>query len=360
MVSRSGHPICDPGEATNTPPKPLSTHFFIGPGRYDIDDLSSYVMTYPAPNNAPSFMWYTGEMWTEGSLVRNKMHAHSNSFHRAFFVAGTPQQLGLDRPQFRLQPMFQPLLISDTGYDKDEDLIDALLARAKDQRLPVVCSSQAQSEMVAGVLYDRAPLTSCSPWQFKKGEVFTVLTFARPAEKKEGTSPAHTHWFMWYDDHLSQNSRYSYGVYSQCGPGSRSRSPVAADFVCRSTEQVRDDSGNTPARPKLVQETKPVEPVPEEMQVQESEEGARQDCSTTLVVVVTTFVNTAIALVCYHFGGWALRRGECIAPHDDRVVAYQGIRGQPAPVDNLEAPTNPSENDLMGSCLTSCRWRAGL
>jgi len=102
---------------------PLSSRFFIGPGDYDPENLLSYVNTFSAPNDEPSFLWYTGKMWTDGTLVRNKLHAHSSSFYKAFFIAATPEELGLDeKPYIMIDGPSIPNRLSDMGFSNDEVL----------------------------------------------------------------------------------------------------------------------------------------------------------------------------------------------------------------------------------------------
>ncbi|KAH8047909.1 hypothetical protein JL721_12069 [Aureococcus anophagefferens] len=72
----------------------------MAPGESIPSDQLSRVGTFPTPTDRPTFIWYTGHMWADGELVRNKLHAHNMVFESSQFYAATPGDLGLEKEKF--------------------------------------------------------------------------------------------------------------------------------------------------------------------------------------------------------------------------------------------------------------------
>lgn len=213
--------------------KQISMHFIAGPGAFNMYDQSSYVLTFKTPTKEPTFYWYTGEMWTDGSLVRNKLHGHNSIFHSAYWINAAPHELGLDDPKFMPKLAFVPQFVSELGYESIDSLAIWLLDHLKlpanmNKKEPsrVICSGFVQGEKVDGFYFDRRAPCECSEWEFKKGEPFTVLAFSYHDGSPFGpfmpdtipeTVPSHIHWMMQYINHNTGTSKFGMSGYSQTG-----------------------------------------------------------------------------------------------------------------------------------------------
>ena len=84
--------------ARSAPPRPLSyavlveDHLSLVPSHQ-----STYENYYWVPTDGKHVHWYEGEMPSSGQLVRMKHHAHMSLLRRAYFVAGTAEELGLHK-----------------------------------------------------------------------------------------------------------------------------------------------------------------------------------------------------------------------------------------------------------------------
>merc|ERR1712232_604683 len=86
--------------------RPLSFHYMWSPGRLDISDQSTMVNTFKAPTDRSTFIWYTGKMHFNATLVRGKVHTHNTLFNDTFLFAATPEDLGLADGRFHPQGLF--------------------------------------------------------------------------------------------------------------------------------------------------------------------------------------------------------------------------------------------------------------
>lgn len=251
--------------------RPMSQFFIVGPGPATDEQLST-VSAFPVPTEGSSVYWYTGRMPSGGSLLRNKLHSHNTLFDRAFFFHASPQQLGLDSPEFKLlspkegcwsyfeafdaptgekeisSPGCLPVLLRDTGH-KDFDSLEAFLyknldlaaddhmkgclsagksVKCKRQRPQLVCQSHGNYESILDKAsgrdfkYDRRSPSCCRPWDFYEDDVFTVVGFMQGTTQPFGPwapttvpkyVPMHVHWVMSFDTHDSL-SHYAMGRFT--------------------------------------------------------------------------------------------------------------------------------------------------
>lgn len=267
--------------------RPLSQHFHIGFGPYNNSNQMSELAVFPVRSDVDSLFWYTGRMSQDGALLRNKVHAHNALFRRAYWFHATPSDLGLHYEgllkssrtwtpkqvdELGLQSMAtyaeetKTVPIKELGFDTFDSLESHLtrnLAEAArrhdsrcqssvqlqaqaanctdDDRPAAICNAEgATADVVdpqSGLTfsYDRRSPTCCRPWNFRKGDIFTVVGFMGPAEGRAGHGlgpwapeapppkvPMHLHWVLHYEAHASGANRSyitgpSYYTMSQHG-----------------------------------------------------------------------------------------------------------------------------------------------
>jgi hypothetical protein len=211
----------------------VSMKFIVGPGQIDIFNQATYVQTYPTPTEAPTFYWYTGKMWTDGSLIRNKLHGHNSIFHSAYWINASPKELGLEDPKFMPEKTYKPQFIRDLGYDTIDSLatwvLDHLKSPAnlkKAHPSRVICKGFVQGEIIDGFLFDRRAPCQCDEWDFRRGEDFTVISFSYHDGGPIGphmpdvippTVPSHVHFVMQYLNKESGTSTFGMAAFTQTG-----------------------------------------------------------------------------------------------------------------------------------------------
>ncbi|EGB03519.1 hypothetical protein AURANDRAFT_67954 [Aureococcus anophagefferens] len=230
----------------------------MAPGESIPSDQLSRVGTFPTPTDRPTFIWYTGHMWADGELVRNKLHAHNMVFESSQFYAATPGDLGLEKEKF--YPSSGKA--TQTHYTKDDlgfEDNDALITYMQDhmkvaqttwdskcgtinpnskidacrRRRPYMVSAavydgeETEFDTIAGKMsfsFDRRPKTYSRPWVFKKGEQFVVTGFSRPLDRPPKPDkptdipshiPGHVTWGFWHKRHGWFHSYFSRVICNQ-------------------------------------------------------------------------------------------------------------------------------------------------
>jgi hypothetical protein len=95
-------------------------------------------------------------------------------------VAVSPEELGLGLSKFMPSVSFMPLPLARMGFKSVNEawgFMTGRLAARRGDTSAVVCEAKGAAEELDGFLYDRRPPTHCHPWQFKKGQPFTVVAF---------------------------------------------------------------------------------------------------------------------------------------------------------------------------------------
>jgi hypothetical protein len=89
-----------------------------------------------------------------------------------------------------------------------------------------ICQAIESTEVVDGFGYDRREPTCCVPWEFSKGEIFTVVGFNKIVTEKGSphqgdhpyippTYPGHIGWWISFDTHeVPEKSHYSLIQYT--------------------------------------------------------------------------------------------------------------------------------------------------
>ena len=233
-----------------------------GPGTYDRNVQKSFLFTFPTPTTHESMFWYTGRMKWGGSLLRMKIHAHNSIFQESIFFAASPEQLGLTELNgFVLGTPHLTVNPTDIGFDNNAALKRFLLmnlkrsqevfdagtadsssassyvrkvdgpcgfprAPCKETRPAVVCQVYGRVEVIDGFSYDRRSATSCDPWTWPSGQVFTVIGFSKHRGYPLGPHlpslssvskelPGHVGYWLSYDSLESpQQSHWSYSMYT--------------------------------------------------------------------------------------------------------------------------------------------------
>lgn len=239
--------------------KALSLLNLGGPGTYNPNVQKSFLFTFPTPTNHESLFWYTGRLKFGGSLKRMKIHAHNSIFQESIFFAASPEQLGLiEKNGF---PQSTPHLTVDptqigfednaalkrfilANLEKSRQLFDDMVASSKDgivwnsgecgfphhpcqeSKPAVVCQVFGRIEVIDGFAYDRRSPTSCDPWEWSSGQVFTVIGLNKhrgyplgPHAPDLSNIPAelagHVGYWLTYDSHETpQQSHWSYSMYN--------------------------------------------------------------------------------------------------------------------------------------------------
>mmetsp|Transcript_2568 Transcript_2568/g.8614 ORF Transcript_2568/g.8614 Transcript_2568/m.8614 type:complete len:624 (-) Transcript_2568:144-2015(-) len=209
--------------ARSAPPRPLSyavlveDHLSLVPSHQ-----STYENYYWVPTEGTHVHWYEGEMPTSGQLVRMKHHAHMSLLRRAYFVAGTAEELGLHKllPRDKFGEQL-PLKWPQAGHSwrwpssvpiVDLDRLEALLLKRID-RLPggrsrIICTLDAAREEAGGYpgyVWDRAGKSVCAPWTFRRGDPFLSVAllewhggrlgpWANESAPLPELLPMHTQW----------------------------------------------------------------------------------------------------------------------------------------------------------------------
>lgn len=190
--------------------------------------------------------WYTGTMKTNGKLLRLKLHAHNSVFQESFFFSATPEELGLfeEHGFNRLFP-HRALTPGEIGFENNEQVKDYIFDNLKrNQQIltekninekeisKLVCHSITQLEIIDGFAYDRRAPTSCDPWEWSKGQVFTVIGFNKwngfplgPYHPSINDIPetlaGHVGYWLTYDSLESPpKSNWGYSLHNQYPDGS--------------------------------------------------------------------------------------------------------------------------------------------
>lgn len=227
--------------------QPLSQHFFVGPGRHDPADQRTDVWVFPVKTDVPQLYWYTGLMKIDGRMVRNKLHSHNTMFRNAFWFNARPEDLGLDDPKFQVGwDAWKPLSLDGVGLSAGAvtrlllSKLEESSARydiecpggfgsCKRSRPHIVCESWVQNVKVGDPIsgkrfsYDRRAPACCRPWNFSKGDAYTVVAFIAPLRSPLGPwSPnkipsvanMHVHWLMTFST-PDDESHYAQTINSQ-------------------------------------------------------------------------------------------------------------------------------------------------
>lgn len=239
--------------------KAMSQMTIMAPGRADPTQQLDRVMTFPTPTDAPRFIFYAGHFWTDGELIRNKLHAHNLVFESSSFFLATPEDLGLTQNKYKLEKTFKPKKVTDIGFENnDEAIADIFNNLEKSQktydlkcdekngndRKHDVCKRPRPEFVCAGVYdsnefefeypdkhvqkfkFDRRPYTYCKPFHFTKGDQFVVTGFSRKLMQAPAppfpktipeTIPGHISWHMWYKDKRTFHSSFGRLVCNQEG-----------------------------------------------------------------------------------------------------------------------------------------------
>lgn len=166
--------------------KVLSTFEFLGPGlRGDgTTELSHLVRT-----DRESWYWYTNQFRRNGQLVHMKLHTHAKAFREILLFHGSIDDLGLNIPHmkwaYNANPdRYKSMYPDDFGFSSNANL-KAYILRKLDQKVvrnpttssSLKCIGYGSLERVGGFAFDRRPKVCCKPWNFKEGDVFTVVSF---------------------------------------------------------------------------------------------------------------------------------------------------------------------------------------
>jgi hypothetical protein len=198
-------------------------------------------------------------MFSDGELVRNKLHAHNLMFREAFWFRATPKELGLTKlPPVKEEDAGKGIPLDRMGFDnflgfkaylkanleesrrKYESTCKSFLGKAssiarhgfnddsmstdecKYQRPFAVCKSFGKTSREIydpasqhAYIYDRRASTCCEPWTFKQGEIFTTVGLYWPLDRIAGPwesnipeiFPQHLSWFLSYKGPESEWSR---------------------------------------------------------------------------------------------------------------------------------------------------------
>mmetsp|Transcript_4780 Transcript_4780/g.8063 ORF Transcript_4780/g.8063 Transcript_4780/m.8063 type:complete len:334 (+) Transcript_4780:220-1221(+) len=239
----------------------MSFHNFAGPGYLD-EKQSSLVFNHQVPTDVESVFWYSGRMHHSGTLLRLKQHAHNIIYKESIFFAATPAQLGLTKEN-KLMPThpYQVVRTKEAGFANNVELKKFILERLKkshdnfdahsatrrslrtahnasntehattaphvdDHGPRAICQAINSFEHIDGYMYDRREPTCCVPWEFTKGEIFTVVGFNKIVTEKgaayQGAHPyiapiivGHINWWISYDTHeVPEKSHFSLIQYT--------------------------------------------------------------------------------------------------------------------------------------------------
>jgi hypothetical protein len=229
---------------------PLSQIFYLGKGYKNKTDQSQELSTFDIATSKSTVFWYTGTMWSDGELVRNKIHAHNLMFREAFWFRASPEDLGLDKlPENTEKEYGQPL--EQLGFNSFIEFKSYLTANldASRKKYESTCESKSflgKTSFIARhgfdeqstssgecqfgkpftvcrssgktsrdiydeqtqrtYVYDRRATSCCDPWTWKAGEIFTTIGLYFPADRLAGpwetsmpeTFPQHLNWIMTY------------------------------------------------------------------------------------------------------------------------------------------------------------------
>jgi hypothetical protein len=244
---------------------PVSQNFLVMVQPDNVSDQLTELLTFNLDTSEHHIAWYSGTQFSDGGLVRNKMHSHNVMFDRSFFFRASPKELGLvdGAIQFPVHDKTQTVLLRDTGlssFEAAEEYLMSNLAKAASAHVDTcettasflnarmapqcsfpkpftVCRAWARNEEVFDettrkrYLYDRRAKECCKPWAFRWGERFTTVAFYKPLTRPLGpwldaippTYPEHLHWVMSYVGPEAKHHRsfYTQGLYpsSPASPG---------------------------------------------------------------------------------------------------------------------------------------------
>ena len=78
-------------------------------------------------------------MFTDGTLISSHFHGHSAIFHSSYLIKASPAELGLDDPKFMPKYAFEPLDLSELGYDNIEEMATFLINHLDPKKSQLVC-----------------------------------------------------------------------------------------------------------------------------------------------------------------------------------------------------------------------------
>lgn len=224
----------------------------MAPAKIDLRDQLTRTVTFPTPTHAEHMLWYTGRVWADGELYRNKLHAHNMVFESSEFFLAEPRDLGLDQKRMQPAKSYEPLQTNELGFSSNAKfrqwLMDNLeeAQRKYDQncveredqsheacgrpRPRLVCIAKYDSEGFhwgkPKYHVDRRPKTHCKPWKFREGDAFTVTGFSRhltePTKPDQpgyvpAFIPGHISWHMWWYHDTWTHSYFNRIVCNQKG-----------------------------------------------------------------------------------------------------------------------------------------------
>ena len=226
----------------------------------------TYESYHWVPSHGEWVNYYTGRMPHAGSLVRMKHHVHMNLLEKAFFVAGTSEELGLyarplgpdglemgakevpgaffshagrfGRPLSRLFDEHDTIdddhITWPVGVVSPQQLgssdLQAFEATVR-QRAKALGGAGAEDAIICelsrglvrdahGFQWDRVGRSDCRSWRFKRGDSFTSVSLLRYHGEKVGPwspdvtpprLPSHNQWNLYFeaDDDASHYFLYS-------------------------------------------------------------------------------------------------------------------------------------------------------
>ena len=212
--------------------RPVSIHGFWGPGRFDTNDQSTMPQTFLTPTAYDNFYWYTGYMFGTGKLIRGRGHSHNTVFQESYLFSGSPAQLGFGSSKFRPKSKaYEVVPTVQSGFATNGELRNYIFEQynnslqSNDPNKPrLICQNKAGTQLIDGFIFDRRNPNHCDPWDFKKGEQFTIIGLNHKTDLPPGPHmpdrvpeyiPGHITWGFASELKGVTESKYTYGFHSQ-------------------------------------------------------------------------------------------------------------------------------------------------
>ena len=78
-------------------------------------------------------------MDSAGTLINSRFHTHCAIFHSSYLIKATPAELGLDNPKFMPKYAYQPLDLSELGYNNIDDMASFLINHLDPKKSQLIC-----------------------------------------------------------------------------------------------------------------------------------------------------------------------------------------------------------------------------
>ena len=150
--------------------------------------------TYPVRTDMESILWYTWRVPFDGELLVMYLHNHAAVFDAGMLFNCSPSELTLNRTALRPDPPYLPKEITpSTGFNSSRELQEWLVRSFPEQLL---CTSSLGGSTEPW--HDRPSTVRCRPFELRKGQIMTTVSFHRRLDEPVRIVENHMHFNYLY------------------------------------------------------------------------------------------------------------------------------------------------------------------